>query len=1220
MAGELQALSPAQRRIWFAEQRGGTGATYVIESSSRLTGALDVGRLGEALNALFKRHPALRTQLTVDEDGRPWLRVGAAAACLDLLEASGLTAAEREAHAWRIAETIVSRQFVLGDGPLTRCALIRVSSREHLLVFAYHHLLGDAVSSGIIRRDLLRLYASGEEPSAPCTGAGQARPSADPDVQATARRLADAPRESTFRATVPGAAARSPRAHWCQAAIDPALSRRVAAVANELRATPFIVQLTALHLLLQRYGGHDQTLAGFMTANRARADRNEVGLYAQTLVSRLGGTWNLTGADAIRLVRADVIEAVQHENAELNEVLRLLPGTGAQGTTHPLFQCMLSQIEFGPAVTAASVTATAVIVPLRYAWLDAEFRIYPDAVEGARIALRCPEERYDLETGSQLLRHYLQLLRSLTADPQAPVSSLAVMTPEEAARVLELGVGAPARKTGPVAALLAERLSAAPAHDVAVTFADEHLTFGELRRRAWRVAAALRSDGTGPGSVVAVCVPRSLDLIVAVAGVILSGAALLPVDPELPEQRRRFMVENLAPTAMLVADPGDGIGRAVTVSEAVRLGDGGGPPLPLPAATDLAYIIYTSGSTGQPKPVGNTQAGLTNRLAWMQAQYPIGPGDAVLHKTPVSFDVSVWELTWPLLAGARMVLARPGGHRDPYYLGELIRAEQVTAVHFVPSMLAAFLAAGQADGSLPLRHVFLSGEALPGPLARTLLAGCAAGVHNLYGPTEAAIDVTSFDCRDEPGGAAIPIGCPVPGSRVHVLDPGGRVQPPGATGELCLGGVQLAAGYTGHDEMTAERFAPHLAGSDERFYRTGDLGVMRRDGVITYLGRADRQVKIRGFRIEPGEVEAALEQVDGIQQAVVIASEALGRRDLVAFVRTRAAALDATAIAVQLARTLPQYAIPARIHLVDSFPTTTSGKADHAKLHHEDARLTARRDGESRQPDGDPAAALDEIPAALLRIMRQVLGADGFGIDDSFFAHGGDSIRSLEVVAHARTAGLALSVEEIFRQPTVRQLAAVTSPADVTGNAAPQPFSLLTNQEHAHLPARAEDAYPLSTALRGLVVESSRPERYRVYLTSLRVRGEPDIASLRQACAAVVARHPVLRSSLWRAAGAAGAGIQVVYADVPDRVQVRDLRGMPATGQEQEFQRWFAAERRRPFDWYAPPLFRLTVHLLSGGEFRLTLAGRFPIRCRSGSPAAEPRLRSSPPAGPGPAC
>ena len=1147
MTGELHELSPAQRRIWFAEQRGGTEATYVIESSSWLTGALDAGRLGDALNALIQRHPVLGMQVVACEDGHPRLRVFAQPVGIERFDAAGRTPADRTADALRIAESIVGRPFGLHDGPLTRCALIRLFDREHLLVFAYHHLLGDAISSRFIRRDLLRFYADGgkrgdrgaadadralyDADLGPEPGGRNAERRAI-DAQATARRLTDAPRESTFRAASHSAPHQSPRAHWCQAVIDPELSERVRVVAHGLRATPFVVHLTALHLLIQRYSGQDQTLAGFMTANRAGADRDKVGLYAQTLVSRFDGTGNLTGADAIRRVRADAIEATRHGNAELEEVLRLLPEGGAHGA-HPLFQCILSHIELGQEITAGGLTATPVIVPLRFAWLNAEFRMYPDAAGGAWIVLRCPEELYDLETAGQLLGHYLQLLRSLTAGPEAPVGSLAVMTPEESLQVLDLGIGAPVREQGTVAALLADRLSASPRDSIAVGFADERLTFGELRQCAWRVADYLRSLGAGPGDVVAVCVPRSLDLVVAVTGVLLGGAAVLPIDPELPAERRRFMVENLAPMVVLASEP-DGIGQAVvTVGDAVRLG-GREPPGPLPTANQLAYLIYTSGSTGAPKPVGNTQVGLANRLAWMQEQYPIGQGDAVLHKTPVSFDVSVWELTWPLLAGARMVLARPGGHRDPYYLGELIRAERVTAVHFVPSMLAAFLAAGQADEPLPLRYMFLSGEALPGPLARALMAGCAAEVHNLYGPTEAAIDVTSFACREEPNGAAVPIGRPVPGSRIHVLNRGGHVQPPGAVGELYLGGVQLAAGYIGHEQMTSERFAPHLAGSDERFYRTGDQGVMRRDGVVTYIGRADRQVKIRGFRVEPGEIEAALEQVEGVQQAAVIASEAQGRKELVAFVRTQADSLDARAIAVQLARTLPEYMIPARVHLVDSFPTTTSGKADHAGLRREGARRTAQRPHESHRDHEEPDTPLDEVSATLLGIMRDVLGIGGFDVDDSFFAHGGDSIRSLDVVAQARAAGLALSVEDLFQHPTVRQLAAVIGPAGMADDDPPEPFSLIDDQARAQLPAATEDAYPLSTALRGLVVESSRPSRYRVYLTSLRIRGELNVSRLRQACARLMERHPVLRSSLWRADGSAESGIQVVHHDVPD--------------------------------------------------------------------------------------
>ncbi|QJY45730.1 non-ribosomal peptide synthetase [Pseudonocardia broussonetiae] len=1228
MTGEAHGLSLAQRRIWFAEQRGDAAATYVIESSSWLTGPLDRDRLDAALEALVRLHPLLGMGVAPDADGRPWLSAVRTRPQAERVDAEGRTRAMRKAEAQRIAETAVATPFEVAGGPLLRPVLIRLSADEHLLVVAYHHLLGDAISSRIIRRDLMRLYAAGRYPEAGAAGScgdglqvdlageqaedGSAEQRAA-DAATTARRLAGSPPGSTFRPTGSRAGHTSPRANWCQAVVDDDLIEGVARLARSCRASPFVVHLTALHLLVQRYSGQDQTLVGFMTGNRSAARRESVGLHAQTLVSRLDGS-DRTGRGAITQVRTDLVDAVRCEKAHLEDVLQLLPEYGSRAG-NPFFQCFLSYIDLGPEIIAEDLTATPAIVPLRFAWLDAELRIYVCKGGDTHVALRCPADLFDVEGIDQLLWHYVQILRSLTADPDTPAATLEVMTAQESARVLELGTGAPSTAYGTVAALLADRLAVAPSDNVAVAFADHHLTFGELRLRAHRVADYLAARGACAGHVVAVRTPRSLDLVVAVAGVLLAGAAVVLVDAELPAGRQDIMIANADPVVVLTDSEPSGVHRSrkqdehngswafVTVADAVR--EGGRPDTPprTPAATDLAYVLYTSGSTGTPKAVGNTQAGLVNRIAWMQDYYAIGPGDSVLHKTPISFDVSVWELIWPLVAGARMVVARPGGHRDPEYLGNLIRRAGVTVVHFVPSMLAAFLAAGQAREPLPLRHVILSGESLKSSLAGELLTSCPAEVHNLYGPTEAAIDVTSFTCRPENIGAAVPIGLPTPGTRVHVLNRAGRPQPPGAIGELHLGGIQLAAGYLGQEQLTAERFGPHLAGSDERFYRTGDLGLMRRDGVLEYIGRVDRQIKIRGYRIEPGEIEVALERIDGVRQAAVIAPERNGARELVAFVHAEVGSTtvsrgprvaDARVIAAQLTTFLPEYMVPSRFHMVESLPTSTSGKMDYARLLDEDARITteAGTRAESGTLSDTRTAPPNEVSQLLLHIMRTVVQRADLGIDDSFFACGGDSIRSLEVVAQARSVGLALSVEDVFLHPTARQLAAVVGRSSGRDEPPPDPFSLVDAHVHAQLPETVEDAYPLSAALRGLVVESSRPGRYRPYLTSLRLGGEFDAGRFGRACAETLRRHPVLRSSLWRM-GAAEEPIQVVHRDVSIPVDVQDLRGRGSARQQQDFDGWFAAEWARTFDWYQPPLLRVTVHVLGDADFRLTLSEPF---------------------------
>ncbi len=454
-------------------------------------------------------------------------------------------------------------------------------------------------------------------------------------------------------------------------------------------------------------------------------------------------------------------------------------------------------------------------------------------------------------------------------------------------------------------------------------------------------------------------------------------------------------------------------------------------PEPAAGPETLAYVIYTSGSTGRPKGVMVEHRSLVNRIEWMQAAYPIGPGDRILQKTPYSFDVSVWELIWPLTVGATLVFARPEGHKDPAYLHRLIRDDGITVLHFVPSMLQAFLEQPDIDRLTSLRLMFCSGEALPTALTRRLLAALPdLGLHNLYGPTEAAVDVSFHPCAatdEERYGPLTPIGRPVWNTTLEVLDAQRRRLPVGVPGELYLGGVQLARGYLGRPDLTAERFVANPFGPG-RLYRTGDLVRRQPDGAIAYLGRTDFQVKIRGVRIEPGEIEAALDRLPGIRHSVVVARDHRGDRQLIAYYAADTA-LDPAALRRVLAASLPDAMVPAAfIHLTD-LPLTSSGKVDRNALPQPDLA----------DPTTDAAAGIprDPLEAALARIFAEVLHRETVGIHDDFFAFGGHSLRATRVISRLRAVlEVDLPVETVFEHPTVGQLAPVVAAALRDGGAA----------------------------------------------------------------------------------------------------------------------------------------------------------------------------------------
>jgi amino acid adenylation domain-containing protein/FkbM family methyltransferase len=428
--------------------------------------------------------------------------------------------------------------------------------------------------------------------------------------------------------------------------------------------------------------------------------------------------------------------------------------------------------------------------------------------------------------------------------------------------------------------LLIERQASITPDRPAVVFRGLSLSYAELDRRANRLAWRLREAGVKTDAIVGVCEERGPDLVVALLAVLKAGGAYLPLEPDLPAERLAFLLEDAAPTVVLARS-----GSAARLGAVPLIALDGPEPADVPdtaahggvAGTDLAYVIYTSGSTGRPKGAMNTHAALANRLAWMQRRYQLGPDDAVLHKTPIGFDVSVWELLWPLLAGARLVPAEPGGHKDPDYLADLVAAERITTMHFVPSMLAAFLeTADLPRRCASLRRVVCSGEALTVELQNRFGRMLGAELHNLYGPTEAAIDVTAWACVPGDGRARVPIGRPIDNCRVYVLDETGAPAAPGEPGELWLGGVCVGRGYLNRPELTAQCFRedPFAAEPGARMYRTGDRGRIGPDGVIDYLGRLDDQVKIRGQRVEPGEIEAVLAAHPAVRAAAVVATEA----------------------------------------------------------------------------------------------------------------------------------------------------------------------------------------------------------------------------------------------------------------------------------------------------------------------------------------------------------
>ena len=811
---------------------------------------------------------------------------------------------------------------------------------------------------------------------------------------------------------------------------------------------------------------------------------------------------------------------------------------------------------------------------------------HPDGIE---VTVRYDAGRYTAASVRRIVSQLAALLDAALAEPDQNLDGIALWTPADERIVTASNATMyPLDPDATVPGLFARRAAADP--DAPALLADDAtVSFGDLDARSNRLARTLRGHGVGPDTIVGVLADRSAEMVVAVLAVLKAGGAYLPIDPAYPAARIRYLLDDsgaplVVARSALAALAGDV--PVVDLDDPASYPPGAGPAEPPPAPGDLAYVIYTSGSTGQPKGVLVEHRAVVNRLAWMQRAYPIGPGDVLIQKTSISFDVSVWELFWWATTGAALALLVPGGEKDPAAIVAAVERYDVTTVHFVPSMLAPFLAHvdryGDAARLRRLRRVFTSGEALAPQQARRLAELIPhACLVNLYGPTEATVDVTHQPVDPADRRARVPIGRPIDNIRGYVLDESGQPVPVGAPGELYLAGVGLARGYHRRPELTADRFPSGAAVGEQRLYRTGDLARWLDDGTLDYLGRVDRQVKVRGYRVEPGEIEECLRAHQAVRDAAVVDRHDGWQTTLRGFVIAREPVTEAE-LKRHLRERLPEYLVPARIVSLDALPLTPNGKLDRDELRRPRTRTAAAY-----------VAPRNERERAMAGIWAQVLGVPRVGVLDDFFALGGNSIHFVEVLARARSAGLGFTFQQLFQHHTIAGLIGHATDVDVDVDAAAgpgEPFGLVNPADRAVLPADAVDAYPLSMLQAGLIFQTEITGGAGQYhdVLSYTIGGRFDTGAFTAAVRVLADRHPILRTS-YRLTGHREF-LQIVHQTVPPPLQVVDLRGRGAAEQQEWHERWLAAEKRRPFDWTAGGLVTLHVQILADDRYRYTVS------------------------------
>ena len=1038
-AEDRDALSYAQRRMWVLWQLDPGSGAYNLPGAVRLKGALDLQALEQAFASLIERHETLRTgfrrqagdnlrQVPVQQPLR-----------IEQRDLHALPAQVREQAVREAAEAQAVRPFDLEHGPLLRVCLLRLSGEEHVLLLTLHHIVSDGWSMNVLIEEFTRSYdaiALGQTPQLP------ALPIQYSDYALWQRRWLEAgeqARQLAYWQTVlgdehpvlelptdhPRPALPSQRGRRYEFSVEQRLAEALRELAKQQNVTLFMLLLGAFNALLYRYTGQADLRIGVPIANRNRSEvEGLIGFFVNTLVLRNQVDGVQPFASLLQRVKESVLGAQAHQDLPFEQLVEALKLERNLSHT-PLFQVMYNHQPKVADISRVQTASGLELSAVQWQSRTTQFDLTLDTFEQSgrlHAALTYADELFDADTIARMAGHFTHLLEALVADPHQRIGDLPLLASDERHTLVEHwnDTAQPYPVEQCLHSLIEAQVRRTP-QAPALRFASLTLSYAELDARANRLANLLRERGVGPDVLVGVCLERSPEMVVALLAIIKAGGAYVPLDPEYPQERLRYMIEDSGVRLLLTQRGLRTLLQGEPGLELIDLDQGDawlqGYSEQAPAAQTLpqhlAYVIYTSGSTGRPKGAGNSHAALVNRLCWMQQAYALGASDVVLQKTPFSFDVSVWEFFWPLLTGACLVVAAPGAHREPERLIETIVRHGVTTLHFVPSMLQAFIHEQGVEVCRSLARIVCSGEALPLEAQEQVFARLPqAGLYNLYGPTEAAIDVTHWTCRDE-GALAVPIGQPIGNLRTHVLDAFLQPVPVGVSGELYLGGAGLARSYHRRPALTAERFVACPFKAGERLYRTGDRVRQRRDGVIEYLGRFDHQVKLRGLRIELGEIETRLMQQPQVREAVVLVQEG---KHLVAYLVLERQAAEGWQAQLKsaLLESLPDYMVPTYWMPLERLPVTANGKLDRKAL---------------PQPEAAPQHAFvapeDDLQALLAEIWQAVLGVEQVGLEDNFFELGGDSIVSIQVVSRARQRGVRLNPRDLFQHQTVRSLARV---------------------------------------------------------------------------------------------------------------------------------------------------------------------------------------------------
>ncbi|HET6209320.1 MAG TPA: amino acid adenylation domain-containing protein, partial [Jatrophihabitans sp.] len=1255
-------LSFAQQRLWFLTQLDGVSEAYHMPQALELIGRLDRTALTRALDALVARHESLRTRFGA-EDGQGYClldppEVGFALRVEDLT-------GRPEALA-QLQQDEAGAPFDLGTGPLARGRLLVLAPERHVLLVTLHHIVSDGWSMGVFTAELGALYAAfqngADDPLPPLRiqyadyAAWQRDWLADGQLQRQGeywrQALAGAPALLELPTDRPRPPVQDYRAGQTRLEFDAELTAGLKALAEQHGSTLFMVVLAAWALVLSRLSGQSDVVIGTPTANRRRHElEGLIGFFVNTLAVRVNLAGRPSGAELVRRTRDVTLAALDHQDLPFEQVVELVNPTRSLAHT-PLLQVMFAWQNSEEGELALPGVR---VSPIRTSYTAAKFDLTLALAEvGGRISggLDYASALFDRATAERHGRYLHQVLRQLVEDPDRPVAAVALVDEAERRQLLAAADAVASHPVEHTIDQLVRRHAVRTPDAVAVVCGDQELSYRELDQRANRLAHQLAANGVGPDRLVGVCLDRSVELVVGLLAVLKAGGAYLPLDPASPPDRLGYLVGDAEPVLVLThrptralvdaAVPADGppildLDDLDDLAEDQAARDQLPPDQPPDAGAgpaNLAYVIYTSGSTGRPKGVLVEHANVLRLFAATERWFGFGPDDVWTLFHSAAFDFSVWEIWGALCHGGRLVVVPQLTTRSPAEFYRLLCEQGVTVLNQTPSAFRGLIGAQPNSAERHrLRTVIFGGEALDVAMLAPWYAdprNAGTELVNMYGITETTVHVSyrPLSPADLANTGPSPIGRPIDDLRLYLLDDWGEPVPAGVVGELYVGGAGVARGYLNRPELTAQRFTDNPFVPGDRLYQTGDLARQRADGSLEYLGRNDFQVKIRGFRIELGEIEARLSACPGVRDAVVLARQDVpGEPRLVGYyIATAGAETTPAELRGALAAVLPEHMVPAAYVRVPGWPLTGNGKLDRAALPAPDDTALDSRGYVA--PEGP-------VEQALAAIWSEVLGVQQVGRHDHFFALGGHSLLALRVLDRMRQQGLPADVRALFATPTLAALAAAVGAGPVAPDVPPNlipagcqritpellPLVELDQAEIdtivATVPGGAPnvaDIYPLAPVQDGILFHhlmSEQADPYLVY-SVLRFDDRDRLDGYRQALAAVIARHDVLRTALvWQGLR---QPVQVVWRDAPLPVQQVELdaAGPPAAEQLRELfrtrfgrlaldqaplLRLVLAHDPRDGHWYG---LELIHHIIDdntslkqvGSEIRAVLAGR----------------------------